>query len=297
MKIFNKFIQGVWNVGIIEKKFDELIKNPNDFEIKWVKHKYKDRFFADPFLYKVDDKNYYILVEEFPFYSNVGFISLLTVDKKSMKLICKKKVIKESWHLSYPFVLGDKIIPEAYRSGVSTAYRFDGDKVVNKSKFFDSGIIDQTLVEYNGNEFLFATNENKPLASLSLYYRKKGNVDWKAHPLNPVKDDIKTARPGGKAFYYNEMLLRPVQDSEERYGRKIRIMRIDKLSESEFEETEICSFSSDKNPPYNLALHTFNVEQNFIVVDGYREYHSLFIRPMCLKLPKLMKYFGEKNED
>ena len=101
----------------------------------------------------------------------------------------------------------------------------------------------------------------------------------------------------GEFFCYNGNLFRPVQDSEERYGRRIRIMQIEELSPNNFKEREVVSFSSDNNYPYNLGLHTFNVEDGFVVVDGYKEYKSFFVRPMCLKFPKIMKYFGEKNED
>ncbi len=295
MKFLNKFTQGVWNIGIIEKSIDELMESPHDYKIRWVKHNYRDRFFADPFLYEVDENYYYILAEEFPFYTNMGYISLLKIDKKSMKLISKECVIKEDWHLSYPFVLGNKIIPEAYRSGVSSQYEFNGNKIINCTKFFDKGLIDQTIIRKDGNDYLFTANKEMPLASLNIYYRKQGSENWLEHDKNPVKVDVKTARPGGKCFRWKNKLYRPVQDSEERYGRKIRIMEIERLSGNEFKEKEVISFSSDKNPPYNLGLHTFNVEEGFIVVDGYKEYKSFFTRPMCLKFPKIMKYFGEKK--
>lgn len=297
MRFLDKFIQGVWNVGVIEKSIGDLMNNPNDFKIRWVKHKYKDRFFADPFLYKVDEIYYYILVEEYPYYTNIGHISLLKVNKKSMKLVSKKVVLKEKWHLSYPFVCGDKIIPEAYRSGCATEYEFDGEKTSNPRQFFQKGLIDQTIISKDGNDYLFSADKEKPLALLNIYHKKTNDQDWSEHYLNPVKDNIKTSRPGGKFFWWNGNLYRPVQDSEERYGRRIRIMQVEELSETNFKEKEVVSFSSDDNPPYNLGLHTFNVENGFIVVDGYREYKSFFIRPMCLKLPKIMKYFGEKNED
>ena len=63
----------------------------------------------------------------------------------------------------------------------------------------------------------------------------------------------------------------------------------------DFQETEVAVFDSDKFPPYNKGFHTFNVEDGFIVVDGYQEKYSFFIKPLCVKMPSLMKKLGEKR--
>lgn len=291
--MFNKFLLGVWNVGIIEKSVERLL-SCESYQIRWVKHRYKDRFFADPFLHKKDDKNYYILVEEFPFYTNVGRIVLLTVDRKSMRLINRKVCIEESFHLSYPFVCGGKIIPESYRSGKVCSYSVE-DGCKEKRIVCDFGLIDQTFLTYNGYEWIFATDKDNALSGLKIFYREIGSSDWLAHEKNPVKNDITNSRPGGHFFELNGSLYRPVQDSMERYGRRIRIMKVEKLTPTEFEESEVFVVSADEFPPYNKGIHTFNAEDNFIVVDGYKEYHSFIIKPLCLKLPSLMREIGEKK--
>jgi len=293
-KLREKFKLGVWNVGIIDSKVEDLLENTAKLSVRWVKHKYRDRFFADPFLYSKDENSYYILVEEFPFYENRGFISLLTVDRRTMRLTKKEKLIEESWHLSYPIVYDGKIVPEAYRSGKVFAYDFKEPNSMPKEEIFPSGLIDQTFLHYDGYEWIFATDKENPLAGLKIFYRKD-NESWVPHKLNPVKTDIKNSRPGGNFFVRNGRLFRPVQDSEECYGRRIRIMQIDSLTTDNFAEHEVAVFDSDTYPPYNKAFHTFNVEDSFVVVDGYREYTSFFIKPMCLKLPKIMRKLGEKR--
>lgn len=293
--MLNKLLLGVWNVGIIEKPVQSLLKDTADYSIRWVEHKYKDRFFADPFLYKVDENNYYILVEEFPFYANIGYISLLTVNRKTMRLINKERWIEEPWHLSYPIIYKGKVIPEAYRSGKVYAYNLDNVKSGAKEVLFDSGLIDQTFLEYDGKEWIFATDKDDALSGLKIYYRNSSTEAWKEHSKNPVKKDITNSRPGGHFFEVAGVLYRPVQDSKERYGRKIRIMRVDKLTVDDFQETEVAVFDSDKFPPYNKGFHTFNVEDGFIVVDGYQEKYSFFIKPLCVKMPSLMKKLGEKR--
>lgn len=293
--MLEKFLLGVWNVGIIENTAEKVISNPQNVKIRWMKHHYRDRFFADPFLLDVDENNYYILAEEFPFYDSIGYISLLTVDKKSMKLLNKKKWIEEPWHLSYPFVYNGRVIPEAYRSGKVYVYETHAKEVAKRETLCDMGLIDQTFLQYEGKEWIFATDADNALCGLKIFYRDTENKEWIPHKLNPVKEDIKTSRPGGHFFTIGETLYRPVQDSQERYGRLIRIMKVEELTPDTFKETEIACISADGCPPYSMGFHTFNVEKDFIVVDGYREYHSFFIKPMCLKLPAIMRFFGDKK--
>lgn len=286
---------GVYNIGIIENSAENIVKTDADVTIRWVKHKYKDRFFADPFLYAVDDDCYYILAEEFPFYSNKGVISLLTVNRRSMKLQDKKTVIEEDVHLSYPFVYHGEIIPESFRCGAVKSYKLDRNyDIVSKRTVCDRGLIDQTFLEYDGIEWIFATDADNKLCGLKIFYREIGTDKWKEHKGNPVKTDVTNSRPGGKFFEIEGKIYRPVQDSEKMYGHRIRIMELLKLSETEFEEKEVKMVTSEGNKPYDMGFHTFNAEDGFVVVDGYREYSSLIIKPLCIKLPRLMKFLGEK---
>ncbi len=291
MGFSDKFILGVWNVGIIEKSAEELLSG-EDYKIRWVKHSYRDRFFADPFLLDTDQDFYYILAEEMPFYSFLGRIVKLKINKNTMKLAERSVLIESEVHLSYPFVYKDKIIPEAYRGGSCIAY---DKETLEKEEIISHGLIDQTFLEYDGKQWIFATDGDNQLCGLKIFYKDFNDNTWHEHSKNPVKQDIKTSRPGGHFFKIGDNLYRPVQDSEKLYGERIRIMRVDKLTVDEFEETEVKEFSSKGFPPYDLGFHTFNAEDGFTVVDGYKEYKSFFIKPLCLKFKKLMTFIGERK--
>ena len=75
----------------------------------------KDRFWADPFPVKDNDK-YYIFVEEYIYKTRKGHISVLEVDKKGIS-DGPRKVLESEHHLSYPFVFswnGNRyMIPES----------------------------------------------------------------------------------------------------------------------------------------------------------------------------------------
>ena len=49
-EILQKYVYQDWNIAIAERNDDLSLKN-----IRWMKHKYNDRWFADPFI--IDDKH------------------------------------------------------------------------------------------------------------------------------------------------------------------------------------------------------------------------------------------------
>ena len=128
MDFINKFRILTYNIGFITNPIKEIIKNGvQRGDIVWVKHNYKDRFFADPFLWYRDKDFYYVLCEEMTFWDPKGVISLLKIQKDSYALVEKKTIIEESTHLSFPFCEenGNYVIPESVNSGQCKKYVFN----------------------------------------------------------------------------------------------------------------------------------------------------------------------------
>lgn len=67
-----------------------------------------------------------MLVEDFPYYDKHGMISLLKIDRKSYELLDRKVILKQPYHMSYPFIQRGKdgsvswVAPEASMSGKLT---------------------------------------------------------------------------------------------------------------------------------------------------------------------------------
>lgn len=268
MGLLKKFRIGYWNIGVIEKSIDAIMSD-EPYEIRWMKHCYKDRFFADSFLHHQDEEHYYILAEELIFKKQKGTIVLLKVNKKTMKLVKRTEVIVDDYHLSYPNYENGTVVVENYKSGCLSKFSIDGDKVT-KTKILDIPLIDPTFIEYQVAKWLFGTTrEEFPDATrkLSIFVEKDGV--YIPHAKNPVKYDVNSARPGGNFFWYKGELYRPAQNCEHIYGEEIHIMRVTQLDEMGFAEEYVKTISSHSSNRYNLGLHTFNVCNNFILVDGY----------------------------
>ena len=296
----DKFLLGFWNVGVVESSIDDVFNNPNNMKIRWVRHRYRDRYFADPFLCDQDQKYYYVLVEEYIFYEDKGKISRLTIDKKTMKLVHKELILNDNHHLSYPYIFDDYIIPEGYRSGATYAYKkINGGESYQRIKLIDNALIDPTLLKYDDRFWIFATTKETPkdaVSKLSIFHSDQFGA-FNPHENNPVKIDIKSARPSGNFFEYQGKLYRPAMDCEKTYGHRIRIMEVKKLSAQDYEEQEVMVLPSKHPSPYNIGLHTFNVYENCIFVDGYGEYYSYLLKPCFVKLRKLLQFIYDRHDN
>lgn len=287
--ILDKLREGMWNVGIIDCDAEQVLAR-KPYQMRWMKHRYRDRFFADPFLLKEDDTHYYILCEEYKFIDRRGTIVLLKVDKKAFSLVEKKRVINEPYHLSYPFVHDGMVIPEAFKSGAIYGYALP--ELKSKTVLADKALIDTTWLDRDGKVWAFATTkaQNEDAQSLlSIFYLENGEL--KPHKLNPVKRDFLTARPGGGFFERNGVLYRPAQNCENFYGENIRLMRVKEFTTDKYAEEEACVVRSTSQK--YKGIHTFNAYNGFVIIDGYRE----FINPQKVLYAKLKRVYKRWDKE
>ena len=277
MKVIEKFIIQTYNVGFIKKGLDQCLDvglERND--IIWLKHHFKDRFFADPFLFNEDQKYYYILCEELTFWEGKGRISCLKVSKETYELADRWIVIDEPYHLSFPFceLSSDWVIPEACKSGKTFAYRIDRNtyKIKEKREILNEGLIDNVYYrDEDGNVWLFAGHIKIPSTELFVYKLDEDGAFYQTQK-EPIESNNRTTRGAGRFFKYKDILYRPVQDCLGRYGKQTKILRINSLSNSGYSTEEVCTLNSFENPPFNETMHTFNVYDNVIIIDGSKDY-------------------------
>ena len=224
------------------------------------------------------------MAEELLYWKPLGRICLLTVNKTSLELTRNELVISSDNHLSYPFVAGSTVVPEQSSSGGLYAYLLDGGRQ-KTTEVLNEGLIDATFLEHQDRYWVFGTLPGSEVTQLHIYYSCAPMENFTQHASNPVKNDIRSARPAGSFFTFRGDIYRPAQDCLERYGRCVRIMKIVALTPTDFEEEEVLRLSSDSFEPFSQGLHTFNVNQDVILVDGYRERTSWFVKPLLRRTP------------
>lgn len=268
MNIINKLKVVSWNVGFVDVDISKIMKG-YDYKITWMKHSFRDRFFADPFLLSSDDQYYWILAEEYLFVEGKGKIVKLKVDKKSKELIDRSLLIETEFHMSYPFVYNDHIYAEQSASGNWVRYDIDG---CNPELVSENAFIDGTIFNDGNQEWLFATkiNSSKSDACKKLYRYKmiKGYPEVNSEML--IKNDMLASRPGGNFFMWNNNWYRVAQTSSEKvYGEEIEICKIIICTDSQYDEVVEAKVSSKQENRFNMGLHTFNSYEDVIIVDGF----------------------------
>lgn len=237
---------------------------------------------ADPFVIKHAGE-YFLFFEELKI-NGKGHISLLIFDQAGkLKSPNPQIVLKENWHLSYPFIFAENsffyMLPEAAESGEVWIYEsleFPA-RWEKKFKIMDNkALYDPTLLFKDNMWYLFATEKINVGSStdqyLHIYYSKElfGN-NWLPHAENPVTRDDRGSRPAGKIFEQEGKLIRPAQLGAPNYGYGIQFKEITELSPLKYSEKEIDTIL----PKFRngiIATHTFNFDGIFAVVDAQGTY-------------------------
>jgi hypothetical protein len=239
----------------------------------------RDRFWADPFPVRVPG-GYVVFVEEYLYERGRAHISALEVSETGATS-APVPVLERECHLSYPFILewrGERfMIPESSAGRAVDAYRATSfpDAWTHEAELLgDVRAVDATPIEVEGRWWMFAgvAPERHSHASdwqeeLHLFHAPSPLGPWTPHRRNPVKSDVRGARPAGSLFWRNGELWRPAQDCSVRYGYAMTLHRVLRLNASEFREEPVARI----DPCWTAGLrgtHTLNAAPGLVVLDG-----------------------------
>jgi hypothetical protein len=288
------FVADRWNIGVVNQPITAFLREEKP-RVRWLTPPAKNRFHADPFAIGTKD-GVHVLFEDFDYRASKGRISAVLTGEQSAAL--PEVALEEPFHLSHPYVFehdgGVYCIPETHAVGSVILYRADRFPTTwtRVSTLIDQFAgVDSTVIEHDGRWWLFATDQNDGWNyKLKLWYAPDLTGPWKPHALNPVKSDIRSARPAGTPFIHNGNLYRPAQDCSVTYGGRITLNRIVKITTHEFEEEECGVIAPYRNGPYPDGVHTISAASNVTVIDGMRK---VFVgRHPSMIIHKLRRAFG-----
>lgn len=234
-------------------------------------------FLADPCAVEQNGRTF-IFCEEFRYDINRGVIVALEPFGDGKMSV--QDAIDEPHHLSYPQVFEHE--GEMYcvaetasinRAGLYRAVEFPYCWQFVKPLIDGVRAVDSTLLRHAGKWWLFCTSGSGPRrgdhSHLHIFYADDLQGEWKAHPRNPVKIDVRSSRPAGQIFPHGGVLYRPAQDCSRTYGGAITINRIERLTETEYRE----SYAGTIRPPagrYGKGIHTISAAGGTCIVDAKR---------------------------
>lgn len=302
-KYVDKFYFKKWIIGICRGDINDIIRNKIfDPQIQWLLKKSPDKFYADPFLVNLENGNLNILLEEFPFDEDYGKISLLKLDK-NLKQVYYKVLLDTKSHLSYPFVFKENnktyIFPEAAKSGKLACYLYDSE---NESLTFIQDILnmplrDSTILKQGDKYWLFGilSEENGKDYKLYVFFSDNLLGPYAPHMSNPVKCGLDGTRPAGNFIVIDGVVYRPSQNCQNGYGESITINKLTQLNEKNIIEEPYMTVSINRKIRNNSmihSIHTINVIENTIVVDGEQWTFS-----PALQLRKFIKGFLDQQKN
>ena len=269
-----------WNIGFCEQTPDALVRDKALKPLKWLRHPYRDRWFADPFILKATNDEIVVFVEECPIESPKGIICELVVDRKTMRLKDRYVLLEKDTHLSYPAIVRYRgkvyVYPENGASGELNIYEYDelNHHLVNPICILKEAVADATILEMGDTFYLSATKFPDTQERAYLYKSTSLFGPFEQTAENAYESSREKSQQGGNWMRCGSELFRPAQDCILRYGSALSIMKSsiegETVSESLFFKLLPHSFR------YNRGLHTINYENNLCVIDGYG-----FLSPLC----------------
>jgi hypothetical protein len=237
----------IWSIGIYEGddpfNFNSYrgINNPvltgedvNDIDASSV---------ADPFMVK-ENQNWYMFFEVMDKHRNKGEIGLAT-SQDGLHWDYKQIVLKEPFHLSYPYVFrwgkDYYMIPESYQAKAIRLYKaidFPKKWVFVKNILTGYDYVDSCIFFFNHKWWLISsstTNDN-----MLLYFANKITGPWIKHPKSPIiQGNPHIARAGGRVLVFEDKVIRYSQDDEPTYGKQVWAFEITRLTTTEYIERKV----------------------------------------------------------
>jgi len=273
-----------WSVGEVPLPVERIVEKAEAGvatvgAAKWLPEQ-RGRFLADPFVLpdrgqSGEDR---LLAEEFDWRSGLGqIVEVVVPPGRTPGPPTTRAVIRSKMHLSYPYLFEDDdglyCVPEcAASNGVCLYRQVPGSNEWESVERLLEGFpaVDPTVFSYDGRTWLFCTSlEHGPNEVLFAWYADD-HGNWTPHALNPIKIDVRSARPAGPPFELGEGLIRPAQDCSIRYGGAISFNRILALTPDEFREETFASLVPEPTGPYRSGLHTICPAGERTIIDGAR---------------------------
>ncbi len=263
-----------WNIGIVNAPIQTFLEPDAAPDVRWLFPPEPGKYYADPFGLTRDGTTD-IFFEEFDFRSNKGAIS--RVHEGSDGRFSRPSVaIDVPFHVSYPFLIEREgsvyCVPETSHGreiGLYRAVEFPQRWAKVATLVPEVAGVDSTILEHEGIFWLFCTDlDDGPFSKLRVWYAPDLFGPWRAHPANPVKTDIRSARPAGTLFRVDGDLYRPAQDCSSTYGGSITLNRIVRLTTTEYREERVATVPPVRDGPYSHGIHTLSSVGDQTLVDG-----------------------------
>lgn len=291
------FRHTIWNIGIVASPIHTFLKPGPKPRVQWFPPSRRGQIWADPFG-RANGSRIKLLFEKLDYGRPKGIICAVEVED-GFASTEPRVAIELPVHSSYPYLFeyqGETYcIPETNQARGISVYRsnefpYHWTKVADLLN--DVRAIDTTIFQLNGSWWLtFTDRDGGGDANLYVWYTSALWGPWRPHALNPVKTDIRSARPAGTPFEHAGHFYRPAQDCSRTGGGRITINRVDRLTPTEFHEEPVAVVEPYSDSPYKEGMHTISAVGDYTLIDGkqFRFVPRVLLTNVTKGLKKLMR--------
>lgn len=273
-----------WSIGIVDRPIGSFLTSSSLSDVEWLTPTPAEQragpFAADPFgLVSTDGVE--VLYERFDLDRWVG-----RIERRAWSVRAgwgePLRILPSDHHRSYPYAFHAEgavwCTPEEASARGVTLYRASaaaGPWEPQATLISGFAALDPTITRWDGRWWLWCTDaERGPQTDLHLWWAPELLGPWMAHREQPVKVDIRSARPAGTPFVLDGHLFRPAQDSSTTYGGRVAICRIDEMDERRYSESVVAVVEPDRAGPFPHGLHTLSAVGDRTLVDSKRRHRA-----------------------
>lgn len=273
-RVRDKLTEETWAVGIAPRPVASFLERPDLGDVVWLPERAGGGFLADPFGMETP-AGPIVLAEAYVPATRRGEIVALRPQQGTSDPVHTGL----TGHLSYPCLIEDGgelyCLPENSSAGRVTLLRAAPfpERFEPVAVLLDGFAgVDCTPFRHDGRWWMLAMDHaDQDVAKLFLFHACDLHGPWLPHPWNPVRSDVRNARPAGPPFLHEGQLYRPTQDCSRHYGGAVVIQRIDVLTTEWFSETPVVRIDPDPSGPYPDGVHTLTpLGTSRTLVDGKR---------------------------
>jgi hypothetical protein len=282
MRLPNLFFDDSWNVAVVDAPIHDFLASGASVSATWFPNRDAGRYLADP-MGSVNGADAVVLCESYDFASEVGSIVRLGWDGTAWQPTIVP-AIPSRVHSSYPYLFesGGRTycVPESNQAEEIALFEVtDGATAYRRVRTLLSGVryVDPTVFRHDGLWWLFCSDAmSGEHTHLLAFFAADLAAEWIAHPLNPVKIDVRSARPAGTPFVHEGRLYRPSQNNAKTYGGGVTICEITRLSPTEFAEAPVAALEPLRSSAYRSGFHTLSRFGQRTLIDGKRRIFTAY---------------------
>lgn len=264
-----------WNIGVLYQPVKNLLDEVHNLNVRWLPAPAPGSSRSQPFGILDEQDQLILLYRKQDHRTGPSGIHRLR-PKRDNTLKRSRNVLSSRSDLAYPFIIrsGERtyVVPDGGPEGRVDLYQSDDllGTLDHVTTLLDVPLVAPTLVKHDGLWWLFGTLPPLSDTELFLYHSEMLEGPYTPHPMNPVKVDVRSARPAGTFFMHEGVLYRPAQDNSGAPGGRIALNRVVRLDTRGFREEVVKFIGPFPGTAWNKGTGTLAAVGNVTLVDGMR---------------------------